>query len=80
LAQLAQIDETVLDNLDADEAGRTISDRLGVPAEVMRSKDDVAELREQRQQQQQAAMEQEQTQAELGNAEQAANIQQALNG
>ncbi len=77
---LAQLNPEVLDIIDTDKAGRTISDRLGVPAEVLRGKDEVDELRANRQQQQQQMMEQEQAQAELGQAEQVASIQQAMNG
>ena len=77
---LAQLNPDVLDIIDTDKAGRTISDRLGVPAEVLRGKDEVEILRANRQQQQQQMMAQEQAQAELGQAEQVANIQQVMNG
>jgi len=77
---LAQLNPDVLDIIDTDKAGRTISDRLGVPAEVLRGKDEVEQLRTNRQQQQQQMMALEQAQAELGQAEQVANIQQVMNG
>ena len=80
MLMLAQVDEQVMDNLDVDEASRTISDRLGVPAGLIRGEKDVQQLRQSRQQQQQQAMDQEQAQAQLGQAESIANIQQTVNG
>lgn len=51
--QNAQVEQTVLDNIDFDQAARFTSEALGVPSLVMRSVQQVQELREQRLQQQQ---------------------------
>lgn len=54
----AQADPTVLDVYDFEAAARMRGDFLGVPKTVLRSKDDVAALREQRQKAQQQAQQQ----------------------
>lgn len=56
---VAQASPEVLDNIDFDEAARFRGEALGVPSKVIRSKADIATLREQRQQQQQQAMQQQ---------------------
>ncbi|HBS7130057.1 TPA: head-tail connector protein [Klebsiella pneumoniae] len=53
IANLANIDQEVIDLLDADEAGRVVADALGVPAKVVRTSDAVAEIREKRQKERQ---------------------------
>ena len=57
--QTAQVNQEILDNIDFDEATRYTGEALGVPSVVIRTEDDVAELRQaraeaQQQQQQQA--------------------------
>jgi hypothetical protein len=54
----AQADPTVLDVYDFEAAVRMRGDFLGVPASVLRSKDDVTALRERRQKAQQQAQQQ----------------------
>lgn len=54
VAQAAQFDPTVLDNIDADMAVRQRADIEGVDIGVLRSEEDVQALRIQRQEQQQA--------------------------
>ncbi len=58
LGQLAQISPDVLDLVDFEEMARITGDGLGVPMKVMRSEQDVAELREQRAKQQQQQQQQ----------------------
>jgi hypothetical protein len=70
----------VLDIVDVDKAGRTISDRLGAPADILRGAEQVGEIRQSRQQQQQAQAEMDQGQQELEGATQAAQLEQMVNG
>jgi len=64
-----QVDPSIMDNINHDEAIRLRGDLLGVPKIVLRSRDEVEELREQRQQaqmaQQQAEQQQQAAQAAL---------------
>ncbi|EEN9966040.1 phage tail protein [Salmonella enterica subsp. enterica] len=62
VAYLAQMSPDVTDLIDADQATRTIADALGVPAKILRSDDDVEQMREQREQQQQEQQQQEMAQ------------------
>lgn len=48
-------DVQLWDNIDMDEAARAVADGRGMPAKLVRSAEDVAELRRQRQEAQQAA-------------------------
>lgn len=50
VAQYSQLIPGIGDNLDADNATRELFSTLGVPADVIRSNDDVKELRQQQQQ------------------------------
>lgn len=59
IAQLAQIDPQVMDLVDTDAATRVVAEALGVPMKVLRSTDDVTQLREQRQKAQQAQQQQQ---------------------
>jgi hypothetical protein len=79
IMQLAQVNPEVLDIVDVDKAGRTISDRLGAPADILRGVEQVAEMRQQRQQQQQQQAELDQGQQELAGATQAAELEQMVN-
>jgi hypothetical protein len=80
IMQLAQVNPEVLDIVDVDKAGRTISDRLGAPADILRGAEQVGEIRQSRQQQQQAQAEMDQGQQELEGATQAAQLEQMVNG
>ena len=66
---VVQIDPSIMDNINHDEAIRLRGDLLGVPKIILRARDEVEELREQRQQaqmaQQQAEQQQQQAQAAL---------------
>lgn len=66
---VVQIDPSIMDNINHDEAIRLRGDLLGVPKIILRARDEVEELREQRQQaqmaQQQAQQQQQQAQAAL---------------
>lgn len=53
VAGMAQMDPSVLDNLDHDEAVKVLGRGWAVPAKVLRGKDQVDQLRQQRQKQQQ---------------------------
>jgi hypothetical protein len=79
IMQLAQVNPEVLDIVDVDKAGRTISDRLGAPADILRGVEQVDEMRQQRQQQQQAQAEMDQGQQELAGATQAVELEQMVN-
>lgn len=52
---LAQIKPEVLDLIDGDEALREFADQVGPPPKTLRTREDVAAMREQRAQQEQAA-------------------------
>ena len=80
IMQLAQVNPEVLDIVDVDKAGRTISDRLGAPADMLRGVEQVGELRQSRQQQQQAQAEMDQGQQEIAGAQQVADLEQTVNG
>ena len=80
IMQLAQVNQEVLDIVNVDKAARTISDRLGAPADMLLGDEQVNELRQERQQQQQAQAEMEQGQQELAGAQQVADLEQTVNG
>ena len=63
VANTAQIDPSVLDNIDFDKAVQHYVDDLGAPASIVRSEEDVRSLREQRAQAQAQAQQQAQAQA-----------------
>lgn len=54
-ANLAQVDPSVLDVTDTEEAVRFVAQQRGVPIQVVRSRQAVAEIRERRQQEEQQA-------------------------
>jgi hypothetical protein len=74
LAPLAQL-APVFDYVDVDKFVKHTQEVLGVPAKIMRSDQEVAQLREQRAAQQQAMME---AQAELQQAEAAGKAAPAI--
>ncbi len=55
MAPIAQVDPSVIDNIDPDETLREMRDILGAPVNIMRKPEDVKRIRQQRQQQQQLA-------------------------
>ena len=79
IMQLAQVNPDVLDIVDVDKAGRTISDRLGAPADMLRGDEEVAEMRQARQQRQQQQAEMDQGQQEIEGATQMAQLEQMAN-
>jgi len=54
-ASLFQADQSVMDNLDSDEIIRVSREITGAPAKILRHRDEVEQIREQRAQQQQLA-------------------------
>jgi len=80
IMQLANVNPEVLDIVDVDKAGRTIADRLGAPADILRGDEQVGQLRQSRQQQQQAQAEMDQGQQEIAGAQQVAELEQMVNG
>ena len=77
LAPLAQM-APVFDYLDVDKFVKHTQEVLGVPAKIMKSEAEVAELREERAAQQQAMMEQQQQLEQAKAAGQAAPMVEAL--
>lgn len=63
VGQMAQIDPTVMDNLNMDAMVQICADALAVPTEAIRMDEEIAELRQAKQEQQQAMQEQQQQQA-----------------
>ena len=80
IMQLAQVNPDVVDIVDVDKAARTISDRLGAPADMLLGDEQVGEIRQSRQQQQQAQAQMEQGQQEVAGAQQVADLEQTVNG
>lgn len=63
VSQIAELDQTVMDNLNLDAMVQVMSDALAVPIEVLRTDEEIAQLRQAKQEQQQAMQEQQQQQA-----------------
>lgn len=63
VSQIAQIDQTVMDNLNLDAMVQVMADALSVPVEAIRTSEEIAELRQTKQEQQAAMQEQQQQQA-----------------
>lgn len=59
LEQMAQIDQTIIDNFNFDHAVQVIADGLNVPTSVVRTEEELMQLRQAKQQQQQAMQEQQ---------------------
>jgi hypothetical protein len=68
LAQMAQINPTVIDVVDFDRLGRMMAKRLGVPSEAIKSEEQIEQLKMERQQAQQ---QQQQQMAQMAAMEQA---------
>jgi len=66
LQPLAQIDPSVVDVVNRDQAVRTLGHLRGVPQEILHNEEELAEIREQKAQQEQAQM---QTQMDMQQAE-----------
>ena len=79
-ANMASFSPEVLDNIDVDEALQIIGERMAVPNEIMRSQEEVAQLREQRQQQMQMQEELAQASQVAEGAGKAAPMVKALGG
>ena len=79
IAGMAQADPSIMDVVDFDKIGRLIAKRVGVPAEAMRSDEEVAQIQKQRQQQQQAMQQAMQQQQTMESAGQAAGVAGAIN-
>lgn len=62
LSSVAQIDQTILDNIDFDAVAQVTGMGLGVPTSILRTQDEINAIRQQRQQAQQQAAAQEQVQ------------------
>ncbi|WP_151838176.1 MULTISPECIES: portal protein [unclassified Acinetobacter] len=62
LSSVAQIDSSILDNVDMDAVAQVTGMGLGVPTAILRTQDQIDAIRQQRQQAQQQAVEQEQAQ------------------
>lgn len=63
VSQIAQIDPTVMDNLNTDAMVQVMADALAVPTEAIRTDEEIAQLRQSKQEQQQTMQEQQQQQA-----------------
>ena len=76
IGQAAQFDQTILDNIDVDEAAREHATISGVRLGILRTKEAVQTIRQQRQQMQQAEMARQQQleEAQVGGQ---VNLQQA---
>lgn len=71
VASMAEIYPEMMDLVDVDSAARTIAMLSGVPAKVQRSEEDIAEIREAREEQQRQAQ-------ELASAQQAGDAMQSV--
>lgn len=76
--QLAAVDPTVLDALNTEEVVRTYREYIGAPASILRTEDEVAALRQAREQQQAQAAQMQQEQAAAQTLTQAAQGAQTL--
>jgi hypothetical protein len=76
---LAQLAPEIMDNLDHDAAIRSRAELLGVPKNIMKDPDQVAEIREQRMQEQQQQQAMEQAQQGVGMAGQVAQMTDKMN-
>ncbi len=78
LGGMAQVNPSVMDVVDFNKIGRLIAKRVGVPAEAMRSEEEVAREQQERQQQQQQMQQAMQQQQGLEQAGQAAQVASAI--
>ena len=84
LAQLAQVDPTVVDVVNSEAAARFLASRMGAPASVVRSQAEIDAKRQQQQQMQQQQQEMQAAQAAAktaqGGTAALTNLQQLLQG
>ena len=80
IAPIVELDEDVLDNYDLDEATLVLGEFNNIPAEMVRSKDMVAKIREGKAQAEQAEAQQEQLAQGLDSAKVASEIDQNVGG
>ncbi|MEG6547678.1 portal protein, partial [Acinetobacter bereziniae] len=59
---LVEVDQTIMDNINLDKAVQVVADGLNVPTSVLRTEDELIQLRQSKQEQQQAMQEQQQAQ------------------
>lgn len=59
ITELAQIDPTIMDNIKIDSIAQIVGDGLGVPMIILRTEEELAEVRQQRQEQEQAIQKQQ---------------------
>lgn len=78
LGGMAQVDPTVLDVVDFSKMGRMLAKRLGVPAEVMKSEEEMQKMMMQRQQEQAQQQQMMQRQVALDQTGQAAQVAGAI--
>jgi hypothetical protein len=76
IGPVAEFDPTVLDNLNGDETVKAIAKLAGLPQEVLRNEEEIAELREQRAE---AQEKQAQHEDELADAEKVSKVAPVLN-
>lgn len=74
LGTMAQINQDVLDVIDFDRIGRLLAKRIGVPAEAIRSEEEVQQMKAERQAQQQAMIQAQMQQQGIEQANQAAQV------
>ena len=79
-ANMASFSPDVLDLIDMDEALQIIGERMAVPNEIMRSEEEIAQLRQQRQQQMQMQEQLAQASQVAEGAGKAAPMVKALGG
>ena len=77
---LSQIDPAAMDYIDVDGMSKYLLKVLGVPATTIRGNDQVAQIRQNRQEAEEAAAEQQQTVQLMEAAGQAAPAYRALEG
>jgi len=78
LGGMAQVDPTALDVIDFSKMGRMLAKRLGVPAEVMKSEEEMQKMMMQRQQEQAQQQQMMQRQVALDQSGQAAQVAGAI--
>lgn len=59
IMNIVQVDQTIMDNINLDKAVQVVADGLNVPTSVLRTDEEVAQLRQAKQEQQQAMQEQQ---------------------
>lgn len=67
VGEMAQIDPSIMDNINLDSTVQILADAYNVPTEAIRTEEEIAELRQAKQEQQEA-MQQQQQMAQIGQA------------